>query len=321
MLLVGTASAVELRDVYSQYSNTSFDLNKTVQELDRIKPEAALEIKEASTLQMELEYLRKSLSSMENWYAADKTGSELQDKLHDIRLNLLEIELKSKLIRAKLLQQYLLSDISSANAKVEASNKLTSVADPLLQSTQTGLSEAKRLVSQASNITVDMPSYPGTVNLQSSIKAVDEKLYLLENGQKEIKSSLDQSDKILGRVQEQKVLLTIKMQEFSEKLFQVNATIEALKSEGVNTVFPESSMKQAQQIRSELDRLVSEENYEEALNRVPTGIALIQKASAQVEEAKEEHQKDKNRNIWAIGLFAVAMVVVAIVWVTRPPRT
>lgn len=318
--LATMASAVDIKDVYSQYANSSFDLNKTIEVINS-NSDAVPEMKEIDALSMELDFLKANLHSLEPWYAADNVNAELNERLLNVQLEALEIEMRSKLIRAKLIQQDLQSSISSATSKVEASKNLTSLSDSVVQESETNLTEANRLLIQAANITVAIPNFLTTQNLRKNINMLDEKLQLLENGNKDVQSSIAQADKILGRVQEQKIQASQKMQEFDEQLFQTNANIEAMKAEGINTVFPESSMEQAQQIRSELERLQSEERYEEVLNKVPTGMNLIQKANEQLSDAKKEHETDQSNMMWAGGAVVLILLGLIVAKIMRPPDT
>lgn len=312
-----TTAAIDIKEVYFQTSNTSYALNETISALNS---ETAPEVKEIDALKMELDYLKNNFRSLEPWYAADKTNIELQDKLQSIYLDALDIELRSKLLRGKLIQQDIRSTLSSASSKADASTKLTSLSDPVMQSAEISLAEANRLLIQAVNITVTTPSYPGTVDIKNRIKAMDEKLYLMEQGQKEVKYSILQADKILNRIQEQKTLASEKMQEFDGKIAEINASINALKTSGINTVEPESSMQQAQQLKFEAEKLISTERYEDALSKFPVGINLLQQANKQLQEAKDEHREGENKRNLGIGFFVIVVVVLAIVWIRRPPN-
>jgi predicted nucleic acid-binding Zn-ribbon protein len=318
--LAATANAVDIKEVYAQYANSSFDLNKTIGVIQS-NSDAVSETKEVDALKMELDFMKSNLHSLEPWYAADNVNAELQEKLQNVYLDALGIEMRSKLIRAKLIQQDLQSSISSARSKVDASKQLTSLSDSDVHGSETSLAEANRLLIQAMNITVDIPYFQTTSILRKNINMLENKLQLLEKGNKEINSSIAKADKILGKVQEEKIQASRKMQEFDEQLFQANASIEAMKAEGINTVFPESSMKQAQQIRSELEQLQSEERYEEILNKVPTGMNLIQKANEQMSDAKKEHETDQTNKMWAGGAVALILLGLIVRKITRPPDT
>lgn len=319
VLFTGTVVAVDIKDVYAQYSNTSFDLNRTIAVLDTLNLETAPEVREMDALKMELDYLKSNLRSLEPWYAADKTNMELQDKLQNVYLDAMGIELRSKLIRAKLIQQDMQSTISSAQSKVDASKKLTSASDPIIQGAETSLTEANRRLIQAENITVSVPTYPNTVELKKRIKIVDEKNYLLEKGQHEAKNSVMQADKILNKIQEQMILASKGMQEFDEKMAEVNASVNAQKSMGINVALSESSLRQAQQLKSEAERLISVERYEEALGKIPVGVNLLQQSNNQLQEANKEHREEKNKQTLGMGMVVIAVVAVAIVWLRRPP--
>jgi hypothetical protein len=318
--LAAMADAVDIKEVYAQYANSSFDLNKTIGVLNS-NSDAVSETKEIDALKMELDFLKSNLHSLEIGYAADNENSELQGNLQKVRTNAFEIEIRSKEIRAKLLQQELQSSISSAKSKVDASKQLTSLSDSDLHGSETSLAEANRLLIQAMNITLDTPYFQTTAILIKNINMLEDKLKLLEKGIKEVKSSIAGADKILGKVQTEKIQASQKMQEFDQQLFQANASIEAMKAEGINTVFPESSIKQAQKIRSELEQLQSEERYEEILNKVPTGMNLIQKANEQMSDAKKEHETDQTNKMWAGGAVALILLGLIVTKITRPPDT